>query len=389
MQDIGTMSSEVPESVEDAPAEIEGLFPGLWWNHDRWSARMNRVKELEDELPSADAVGVVDTDADGRACEVVLRDRFENPVIISANGSEYGIYLSHALRLISENCDSETPVYVADLSPDSTFSSFLASLAKVDSPIHLYDHHDWDWDARTSIETVVDELVIDGDQCAAQVLQENVHPNADENLREFLDVTADHDLWIKEDERSDHLSTMSFHLSRERYVDAALEHGADMVRESKELQGLYGESERTAQERANIAVNKAEWLDINNTSVAVTYFGCHQSRVGEMLIKNGADLAVIIQPTLSVSFRSTEEFGRCAELARSLGGGGHKDSAGASIYNEIEVDEQKSSDELTYEELDENKDNITTENMEANEYVWRTEGKPAIQFIKSHLKSEL
>jgi oligoribonuclease NrnB/cAMP/cGMP phosphodiesterase (DHH superfamily) len=383
------MSSKVPENIEDAPTTVRGMFPGLWWNKDRVESRRNRVADLRDSIKDADAIGVVDSDADGAACEVVLRDKFDNPSVIVANGSEHGIYLSHALRIISEEADENTTVYVADLSPDSTFSSFLASLSTIDSPVQIYDHHDWDWNALESIRAVVEDITINEELCAAQILQENIHEEANENIREFLEVTADHDLWIKEDKRSDHLSTLSFRLSREEYVSNALKYGANMVEESEDLRELYEESERKANKRAEIATDNADWIDINGTSIAITYFDCHQSRTGERLIQQGADLAVITQPTLSVSFRSTEEFGKCADLARSLGGGGHEDSAGASIYKELEVDESVDAEELVYKELNESSDDIDKDDMDLHEFIWRTEGTQTFKFMKEHLRAEL
>lgn len=382
------MSTNVPESYTDAPLEVKGLFPGLWWNTDRYEKRMERISELESEIPTADVVGVVDTDADGLACETVLQAKYDNPVVIQANSSEYGIGLSHALSIVGENVTQDTPVIVADLSPDTTYSAFKAGLAEIPSPVSVYDHHDWKWTAKTSIECVVENLVIGDEKCAAQVLQEEIYPEASEQLQEFLEVTADHDLWHKEDARSDHLSTLSFQLSREEYVEAALEYGADMVVESKKLQGTYGESERKAQRRAELAVEKAEVFKINSATVAITYFDCHQSRVGDKLLENGADLAVIIQPTLSVSFRSTEEFGQCSELARGLGGGGHPTAAGASIYHNITVPDNLTADNLTIPEIDGTAE-VNSDSIEKHEYVWRKKGEPAKETVITHIEQNI
>ena len=164
------MSSKVPEAYTEAPVETQGLFPGLWWNHDRYEAREERVAELKEQIPQSDAIGIVDTDADGLACEVVLRSRYDNPTVIQANGGSYAISLTHALDIVAENAPTDIPVIIADLSPDTTFSGLKAGLAKVDSPLFVYDHHDWEWTAKTSIECVVEELVIDDDKCAAQIV---------------------------------------------------------------------------------------------------------------------------------------------------------------------------------------------------------------------------
>lgn len=387
---IQLMSSTVPESIEQAPVEIQGSFPGLWWNEDREESKWNRIDELEADIGSSDVVAVVDSDADGRACEAVIRDKYDNAVVIAANGSEYGISFTHALNIVSENV-TDTPVIVADLSPDSEFSSFLASVSKIESDVRVYDHHDWNWTARTSIENAVGQLVVNEDLCAAQVLQRNIHPNADEKMKEFLRVTADHDLWVKEEDRSDHLSTLSFELPRREYVEYALEHGADMVQNSDKLRTIYEESEEKSERMAELAIDQSEILNVDGTKVAITYFGCHQSRVGDMLIEDhGVDLAVIIQPTASVSFRSTEEFGRCSELARGLGGGGHNDAAGASVYNQFDFNPKNVSKEQVYvPEIDQDKSDIDLSSMSKMQYMWRTQGEPVIESMKSYIKAEV
>lgn len=382
------MSSVVPESIEEAEYEIQGLFPGLYWNEDREEKKWDRIEDLESSIEESDAIGVVDTDADGLACEVVLRERFENPTIIGVGSNDYGISYTHAMNIIAGQDTTDIPVVVADLSPDSNFSSFLASLEKVDSPVYLYDHHDWDWNEKTSVEAVVDELVVDEDKCASQILQRNEYPEASEKILEFLDVTADHDLWIKEDPRSDHLSTLSFCLSRDEYVEKARRYGADMVRESKRLEVLYEESEERSDRMADIAVDRAEWFDnVCGATVAITYLSCHQSRVGDQLIENGADIAVIIKPTLSVSFRSNEEYNFCAELADGLGGGGHKKAAGASVYDLATSEGHEGS--LHFEELGEKPSDVDSENMDRFEYTWRSEGSVIVGELEDYISSRL
>lgn len=374
------MSADVPSEILNAEIETSGLFPGSWWNESIRKARQNRVSELEDTIPQADAIGVVDTDADGLGCEVVLRDKYQKPAVIQANGGSNGISLSHAFEIISENLDRKIPVIVADLSPDSTYSAFQASISKLDAPVYVYDHHDWEWSAKTSMSTVAEDVVVEEGKCASRILQENVHPDAEDYIKEFVKVTEDHDLWIKEDERSDHLSSLSFALPREEYVQSAQELGADMVRESNYLQGIYGESERKSSERARIAVENAQWYEINEKTVAITYFECHQSRVGNELNESGADLACIIKPTLSFSFRSSEDFKRCAELARGLGGGGHPTSAGGGLYHNITTPDTEQNPSIKgFDGTSQNK----------FEYVWYNGGQPAIDTLKEYLKDNI
>lgn len=359
------MNATVPD-LSDEPLSVQMDYPDReFWNTDQDEMREKRKAELREELPEADVVGVVDSDSDGLACEVVLREAYsdQNVTVIHGRGGEYGFNLPNVLSLVGNNTDSETRVVVADLAPDSQFSSFLAGLSTIEGDVHIYDHHEWDWFVRESIEGVAENLIVGDDKCAAQIVQDYEYPEADEQLVEFLEVTADHDLWRKEDERSDHLSTLSFRLDRTDYVDAARMHGADMVEANDELRETYVSSEREAENCKEIAVDRAEWDTYNGYNVAVTYGDCHNSRVGDELLNQGADIAVIIQPTLTVSFRSTEEADVSAELAKELGGGGHPTAAGASLYNHVDV----------------------PSDVNKFDYVWENGGDPARETINSYL----
>lgn len=358
------MNATVPD-LSDEPLSVRMNYPGLWWNTDQSELREERKDELRSTLPKADVVGVVDSDSDGLACEVVLREAYpdSNIVVIHGRGGEYGFNLPDTFSLVGDYTTSDTRVVVADLAPDAQFSSFLAGLSKVSGDIHIYDHHDWEWFVRESISGVTDNIVVGDDKCAAQIVQENEYPDADAQMLEFLDVTADHDLWRKNDERSDHLSTLSFRLDRADYVDAARTHGADMVEASDDLRETYVESEKEAENRKDIAVERAEWNDYDGYTVAMTYGDCHQSRVGDELLNQGADVAAIIQPTLKLSFRSTEDADISAELARGLNGNGHPTAAGAKLYNHVDVPSE----------------------VNTFEYVWESEGQPALDTVREYL----
>lgn len=359
------MNATVPD-LSDEPLSVRMNYPDAeWWNTDQNEIREGRMDELRSSLPKADVVGVVDSDSDGLACEVVLREAYpdQNVEVIQGRGGEYGFNLPNVLSFVGDYTNSNTRVVVADLAPDAQFSSFLAGLSTIDGDIHIYDHHDWEWFVRESISGVTENIVVGDDKCAAQIVQENEYPEADDQMKEFLEVTADHDLWRKNDERSDHLSTLSFRLDRSDYIDAARTHGADMVEADDGLRDTYVESENEAENRKDIAVERAEWNDYGGYNVAITYGDCHQSRVGDELLNQGADIAVVIQPTLKVSFRSTEDADVSAELARGLGGGGHPTAAGAKLYSHVDVP------------------------AEANkfEYVWDMEGEPALEMVKEYL----
>lgn len=376
------MSAEVKSEVFNAPPEVKGQFPGEYWNTDTREATRQRVAEIRENIGSADAIGIVDSDLDGLGCEVVLNIAYDNPVIVQGRGGKYQVSMEQMLDIVAESSNNSAPVIIADLSPDSTFSGLLAKIATIDNPVRYYDHHKWNWEAKESFK-VVDNLVINKDLSAAQIVLQEELDNPDEKYVEFTDVVADHDLWKKEDGRSDYLSTLAFEVDRDVFVKNAKKYGANMHL-NPDLRERYEEQESRTEQYAELAVEMASWFHISEYNVAITYFDCHASRVGDMLIQNGADIAVIIQPTLSVSFRSDDTFTACDELADGLDGGGHEQAAGASLYHHVDTSEYDS-EELYIPEIDDEEPDVD----DKFEITWRTAGTDAKSFMRQYLERTL
>lgn len=364
---VGMSDLTVPDLTGE-PLEVRMNYPE-WLNEDQDELREQRKEELKELLPDADIVGVVDTDSDGLACEVVIEEAFsdQNTVVVQGDGGKYGFDLPTMLQFVGDNTTEDTDVIIADLAPDEKFSSFVAGVCTIPGSVRIFDHHDWDWFVEESMSAVTDELHMGDDKCAAQVLQEEILPNPSETIKDFLTVTADNDLWIKEDPRSDHLSTLSFALDKEDYVEYAREYGADMVAESEEVADIYNETVEESERRIELACERAETITVGDMTVSLTYGDCYHSQVGENLLQDGADLAVIIKPMLKISFRSADDYPICSELAKSLGGGGHEHAAGANIYNRVQV----------------------SDDVNKLEHTWDTEGEQALEYMKGFLRDNL
>lgn len=348
------------QEVSEMELEEKVNYPGEWFyeSHDH--------TELTDEIQEASVVGLVDTDCDGMACEYILNQVYGDELFVLKTG-KYQLSDYDALRFIAENTTEDDLVVIGDLAPDEEYSSFLAGISRIPAEVRIYDHHNWSWGAENSIRNVADEVVIgDGDMCAAQILQEYEYPNPTEQEQEFLEVTADHDLYLKEDPRSDHLSTLSFELEPEEYLLAVEEYGADVL-EDPELEKHYENAENEAERRKEIVVDKAHKKSINGYEVAIAYGDAHQTRVGQELINQGADVVVIIKPWSKVSFRTAEDCPVAESLAKKLGGGGHKHAAGGSFYHYYE-----SPDDVAH--LD---------------HLHQTEGEPAIKAMEEFLQQNL
>jgi len=361
---MGMSDATVPD-LSDEPLSVRAKYPDPdWWNTDTDARRDERVEELRDILPESDVVGIVDSDADGLACEATLRETFsdENVVCIHGRGGEYGFNLPTVFQMVAENTTQDTTVIIADLAPNF-ISTFTAGLEMIPGETIIVDHHNWKWNAHDCIEQVSDELYLQEDKCASMILQNELYQDAPDSFREFIEITDDHDRWIKEDDRSDILSTLAFTLDRDEYVYAARNYGAEMWENDSTIQDAYETAKEESEKRIDIAMNEAEWHEISDKTVAVTYLDCNHSTVGNNLVQDGADIAVIIKPWQKVSFRSVEEkFTNCDTLAANLDGGGHDCAAGASIYPDVTV---------------------------GFETTWETGGETAKEFIVEYLESEL
>lgn len=353
------MELEEPNRTEMS-LEEEMNYPGEWWYSDQTEARENRIAELKRKFSTSSVVGIVDSDADGLASEAIIREKYgDDAAVIQGRGNSYQISLGEALMLIRDYGTNVEKVIVADISPGETFSGFLGSLGYVsDKEIEIYDHHEWSDEAYVSIGAIADNIVVDHSSCSAKILQENILPDCREELREFIILTDDHDRWVKDDERSGQLSTLSFALDRDEYVSAAQEYGIGMLDEYREE--LEEQAEIT-QKRVEIAKDRAVWTEINGYTVALTYGDCYQSDVGNDLIEEGADIVAIIQPRLKLSIRASDETPVAEEICSQFDGGGHDTAAGVtSIYHQVN----------------------TPEGVNAYDHTHENEGQPAIDAVE-------
>ena len=147
-------------------------------------------------------------------------------------------------------------------------------------------------------------------------------------------VTRDHDLWIRDDPRSDDLADYAHWVPSELYVATVRQYGADLPDVAREY---LTERRREKQALIEKAVGRAEMRDVGGVTVGITYGRCSQNEVAEALREQGADASVIVKPAGSASIRGTDSFERCHEVAAQVNGGGHPKAAGCKpdIYDDM------------------------------------------------------
>ena len=312
----------------------KSLLPGAGFFYPDSFDAERADRETRETVAGAERVIIADPDADGLACVALLREAFGTTALVPTGPHQ----LSDAIDRVADALEPGARVFVCDLCPDDYhyISGQFARLTEHASRVDWFDHHQWDDENARKVRDAGANLVV-GDseeECSADVTLRALDYEFDVRYTELAAVTRDHDLWLREDPRSDDLADFAHWSDPEEYVAIVREHGADLPEEAREYL-----AERRIEKEALIerAVERAEMKEVGPWTVGVTYGRCSQNEVCEALREAGADAAVVVKPSGSASIRGTEQFERCHEVAGQVNGGGHPKAAGCKpdIYDDM------------------------------------------------------
>jgi oligoribonuclease NrnB/cAMP/cGMP phosphodiesterase (DHH superfamily) len=311
----------------------KSVLPGEGFFHPDSIEQQETEREAAETLTDAEVVVVADGDADGLACTALIRQARGAGELLAAGPHQ----IQQALTWVAEYAPADAEVYVCDLCPDSErdIEPLEDAVARVDS-VTWYDHHQWDEDLAAEVRAAGVALTVgESDEvCTANVALDELDHDFAAHFAELAAVTRDHDLWIRDDERSDDLADYAHWAEAEEYVETVIEHGPDLPADAQELL-----AERRIEKEALIekAVERAELREVGPWTVGVAYGRCSQNEVAEALREQGADAAVVVKPAGSASIRGTDSFERCHEVAAQVNGGGHPKAAGCKpdIYDDM------------------------------------------------------
>ncbi|WP_135820562.1 DHH family phosphoesterase [Halostella litorea] len=246
--------------------------------------------------------------------------------------------LEEGIEYVAEYGAEGIDLFVCDLCPDryEYVEEELEAAVETADAVRWFDHHQWDDDVAERVRAAGVDLVIgDSDEeCTADVALRSLDHEFPERFSELAAVTRDHDLWIREDPRSDDLADFSYWSDPGEYVDVVMRHGPDLPEDARAFV-----EERRVEKQALIdrAVARADMREVGPWTVGVTYGRCSQNEVAEGLRERGADASVVVKPAGSASIRGTDAFERCHEVARQVNGGGHPKAAGCKpdIYDDM------------------------------------------------------
>jgi oligoribonuclease NrnB/cAMP/cGMP phosphodiesterase (DHH superfamily) len=210
-----------PERTSLLPGE--GFFvPG--------DIRERRERETAAEaLAGVGTAVIADPDADGLACVALIRELVDPDAALVAAGPHE---ITTGLAYVTEHAPEDVDVFVCDLCPDAVdwLEEPLAELLDHAGTVRWYDHHQWDESVAETVRGMGVDLVIgDSDEeCTTDVTARSLDVAVPSYLLDLAAATRDHDLWLREDARSDDLADYAYWSDPEQYVDTVREHGADL-----------------------------------------------------------------------------------------------------------------------------------------------------------------
>lgn len=333
-------------------------------------------QEAKSALEGADVAVVADPDADGLACVALLREMYgdvqnipapadrgdtdetdektasdadadaEEELLEEPEPTPHSVALvpgsphdlEDSLQQVADHGVDGIDLYVCDLCPDryEYVEDELEAAIETASSVEWYDHHQWDDDVAQSVRDAGVSLVVgDSDEeCTADVVYRSLEYEFDDQFAELAAVTRDHDLWLREDPRSDDLADYAYWTDPAEYVEVVREYGADFPEWVEDYI-----AERRVEKEALIerAVSRSELREVGGYTVGITYGRCSQNEVAEAMREQDADASIIVKPAGSASIRGTDEFERCHEVAGKVNGGGHPKAAGCKpdIYDDM------------------------------------------------------
>jgi oligoribonuclease NrnB/cAMP/cGMP phosphodiesterase (DHH superfamily) len=317
---------------ETVPLARRSLLPGEGFFVPDSVDEVETERAAREALEGADRVVVADPDADGLACAALVREAFGAAALLPAGPHE----IDDALQYLLAFGDPGLAVFVCDLCPDSPDDlAALPEVAERAAAIRWFDHHQWDDDLAATVQEHA-ELVVGAseEECTADVALRTLEYDFPDRYADLAAVTRDHDLWLREDPRSDDLADYAHWADPEEYLETIQAHGADLPPAVE-----TSVADRRVEKEALVehAVDRAEYETVDEWTVGVTYGRCSQNEVAEAMRTAGADASVVVKPAGSASIRGTDAFERCHEVAGQVNGGGHPKAAGCKpdIYDDM------------------------------------------------------
>ncbi len=324
------------ELIDDESLSLErrSLLPGTGFFIPD-SCKATGVEPIDEDIAEFDdTVVIVDPDADGLVSAVLIEYAHPDATVVPVEPHE----LKDGLHKVAGCISGVSNVFICDLCPDEgdPLITDLQTILDSTDTVTWYDHHQWDSAIENSVRNLGISLEIgeSEEECTADVVFRDLDVAFPEKYRDLVSVTRDHDLWIRDDPRSDDIADFAFWSTPMEFMEVVREHGAALPETAVEFLAEKREIKQTLIDRA---VNRVDFYEINDITIGVTYGRCSQNEVADAIREEGADAVVVVKPAGSASIRGSDSFQSCHLVARRVNGGGHPKAAGCKpdVYEDM------------------------------------------------------
>jgi oligoribonuclease NrnB/cAMP/cGMP phosphodiesterase (DHH superfamily) len=320
-------------SKEELPFEEWAVTPSPEAVTPQSVKRERMSTEFKQSVRKANTVILTHGDADGLTSAALIRMSLRGSAHVQEISYGGPYEFSDSLQDLI-GVKHSGPVYILDFNPDSTDQvDEVKTLIARGCDITWFDHHQWSEEVESAYRDAGVKIHIDEDECTASLIEQTLPFDFSDQTKDLVEVTKDRDLWIREDERSEDLSTFAEIAETDEYIGTVTEVGANLPRSVLERV----EEQQDLNRRLNeIAVEDATVHAVGGYEAAMTYIsGGVNSEIGNQLVEEeGADIAVVLSPFGGASIYShsdRETFARCHKVAEKFDGGGHPTAAGFGI----------------------------------------------------------
>ncbi len=277
----------------------------------------------------SEVVVITHTDLDGLSSAALILKHV-------GNVDRFYFAQPHQLHAVLNKVPNSSRVFIADIGVnEQSLPKVIKQLKRIISSggsVRWFDHHVWDDTWVTKIKEVGAELHVDRSTCAAGVVAKCLRLKGDD-VETLVKAACSIDLW-----RFDHW--LGNFLARYAGYKGGYEWKKHVVMRLSSFSGVLDDEIREVVERAvsrelkifSRALKKAVITEVDGVKIVAYFKGNEEhltSYIANILLSRfQADIAVIVRRG-SVSLRSRTYNVR--ELAKTLGGGGHPQAAGAPL----------------------------------------------------------
>ncbi len=228
-------------------------------------------------------------------------------------------------------------LWVVDIScSEQALEKTCEIIKEKNAELGIYEHHvSQEYLAKFNLpEGLNGEIIFDNDRCGSKIFYERMledYPSELSDLKDFVRLTNDRDLWINDDPRSAELSSLHNIYGDERYVHRFTKNASIEFTEPEQVL-LKFEKERLLKRMHYLLSTIQTDTDKDGLEYGVMIGEGKASEVCNVAIHkfNLEYVCLVDFNSKRVSIRSNKVFD-CAKFSKERGGGGHARAAGFPI----------------------------------------------------------